>query len=762
MTMPLTFVQQIESVARRIQRRRWIAAACWAFTALVVALRGLMAIDRQVGLHSLVGRVVLTTSLALALIAIGRWTWRATRGRTTPLDVALELERRHPELRSLLASGLQFSQEEGDDPTAGSLDLRRAVVLRASLAAEAIDLDAAVPRAPLRRGVIAALVAGLILADVAAIPTLLSTGVARLFNPLSDAEWPRLHDLTFDDSPSLLPIGGDFYTTLRDRRGALPESIEVEYRTRRQERWRYQTQTYAADADTSAVEVRLPNVQESFEFRARGGDHESMPWRRVETAPAPQIESLEVTVHPPAYTGLPTEAAADPLRLIAGSTLTLRGRTTLTIKSASLETDGQTDVPLIVASDNQSLKVDAMNWRPTKTADWSFSFTTPQGMTAIAERRLSVEVIPDHPPTVQIVAPTEDLFVLSEATIDLEVEGQDDLAVQTLSLSIEPEQPSDDQVSPAPIDLYRGPKTPASGVQRASHVLDLSPMAPPVGSAWQVHAIARDYAGQESKSTRPLRLRIISREEFARRLDALQSRLAAALQRAHAHQQEARQRIDQWQAPSSRPTGDHALAALSRQRQVGEALVSGPDSATQLAKLLVTEYRRNQWPDDDARLQIQRIIDELSALTSNQLASLETKLTALARNARHDDTKPETAASAADAAALPAIAADQDFVLAALEAMLRSLSQSGELQQFKRELAELKNEQAANRQQTEALAREALQPDGKTPADESERRRKQAMDKQRELAARLANTLGQMQQSAAALTATNPSDAARL
>ncbi|MBA3482569.1 MAG: hypothetical protein H0T51_12210 [Pirellulales bacterium] len=760
--MPLTFVQRIESVARRIQRRRWMAAACWTFAALGAVLIGLMLLDRHLGVYSLAGRVVLTALLAFALIAIGRQAWRATRGRTTPLDVALELERRNPEHRSLFASGLQFSQQEGDDPTAGSLDLRRAVVLRASLAAEAIDVNAAVPRAPLRRAVIAALIAFFALADLAGVPGILSTGVVRLLNPFSDAEWPRQHDLAFDDPPSLLPIGGDFYTTLRDRRGTLPESIEVEYRTRRQGRWHYQTQTYAADADTSAVEVRLPNVQESFEFRARGGDHASMPWRSVETAPAPQVESLAVTVHPPAYTGLSAETGADPLRVFAGSTLTLRGATTLPIKTATLQTDGQADEPLIVASDNQSFTTDTTQWRPEKTADWSFSFTTPQGMSAIEERRLSVEVIPDHPPTVQIIAPTEDLFVLPEAKIDVEVEAQDDLAVQSLSLSIEPEQPADDQVAPPPIELYHGPTTPASGVQHASHVLDLSPLPPLIGSTWQVHAIARDYAGQESKSPRPLRLRIISREEFANRVDALQSRLAAALQRAHAHQQEARQRIEQWQAPSSPPTGGHALAALSRQRQVGEALVGGPDSATQLAKILIAEYRRNQWPEDDARLQIQRIVDELNALKSNQLASIETMLTALARNARSDDTSPTAAASAAHAAALPAIAAEQDFVLAALEAMIRSLSQSGELQQFKRELAELKDEQTSNRKQTEALAREALQPDSKLPTDESERRRQQAVDKQRELAARLTNTLGRMRQASTELTATKPSDAARL
>ncbi|HEX6961654.1 MAG TPA: hypothetical protein VF175_07285, partial [Lacipirellula sp.] len=150
----------------------------------------------------------------------------AVRGQATPLGVALALERLYPEHRGLLASGLEFSRQEADDATAGSFDLRRAAVLRASLAIESIDLAAVMPRAPLRRALAAAIAATIVLALPATIaPRTLAIGVARLVNPLSEAEWPRRHDLAFVDPPELIAEGSDFVTLLRDRNGMLPPSV---------------------------------------------------------------------------------------------------------------------------------------------------------------------------------------------------------------------------------------------------------------------------------------------------------------------------------------------------------------------------------------------------------------------------------------------------------------------------------------------------------------------------------------------------------
>ena len=65
--------------------------------------------------------------------------------------------------------------------------------------------------------------------------------------------------------------------------------------------------------------ARRENVRESFAFRAEGGDDHTMRWLDVEVVEPPQLESLSITVHPPAYTGLPPAPAERHLEVLAGT-----------------------------------------------------------------------------------------------------------------------------------------------------------------------------------------------------------------------------------------------------------------------------------------------------------------------------------------------------------------------------------------------------------------------------------------------------------
>ena len=51
--------------------------------------------------------------------------------------------------------------------------------------------------------------------------------------------------------------------------------------------------------------ARRENVTHTFAFRAKGGDDDTMPWHAVEVTKLPRLTSLAITVHPPAYSGLP-------------------------------------------------------------------------------------------------------------------------------------------------------------------------------------------------------------------------------------------------------------------------------------------------------------------------------------------------------------------------------------------------------------------------------------------------------------------------
>ncbi len=748
----MNFAEQLDAVARRIQRRRLLTAACWALAGIIFAALALIAADWLIGVYQRPGRLALTGVFLIAILAIVIRSLRSTRGNTSALDVALDLERREPKYQSLLASALEFSRQENDDPTAGSFDLRRAVVLRAALAADELDLSQVVPTKPLRKAALAALAAVTVLAAVAiASPSALATGLARLINPTSDRQWPREHELEFADAPTLMPTGSDFHAELRDRRGKLPASVTVQFRTRTNGYWHLESQSYEAGGDL--LTVTLPNVQQSFQYRARGGGDRTMPWQRVEAAPAPKVQWLKLTVYPPAYTGRAAADLAEPWQVLAGSFLVLSGKTDHAIASAVLQADGQPSMSLEVSDDALSFRVPANTWCPKSTATWSLAFTTPEGMHAVADRRLPIAIQIDRPPTVEILSPIGEVMVTPEARIAFTVAAADDLAVRTVRLQLAPSTAAVQK--PVSIELFHGSDKPEPGRREISYLLDLSQFAAKTETTWTAGAQAEDYLGQTTESVRPVRIRLVSQQELRRRFDEMTARLFALVDRARLDQQQAADATSALQEqaiPSA--TAEQVAQLASQQRLVKEPIESGAPSAIELAGALAIEYERNNWPDQAARAQVQEVQSVLKNLAADDLPAIDARITTLAKELPHattDHTREFTA-----------LRESQQAVVASLESLLRDLSQSQEIQQHRRDLADLARDQAALRQKTEEAARKSLARPPGEPSTEEEQQAKELAAQQRDLAARLAGAITRLRASAQSLATTKPAEAARL
>src|SRR5690606_13722612 len=88
--------------------------------------------------------------------AIARYLWTALKQRYDDVAVALRIEKRFPELNDRLASTLQFLQQTEDDPTAGSADLRRAVIAETTAEVQRLDLSQVIDSQPTKRITLAA------------------------------------------------------------------------------------------------------------------------------------------------------------------------------------------------------------------------------------------------------------------------------------------------------------------------------------------------------------------------------------------------------------------------------------------------------------------------------------------------------------------------------------------------------------------------------------------------------------------------------
>ncbi|MCC6492947.1 MAG: hypothetical protein IT424_07995 [Pirellulales bacterium] len=761
--MSLLFANQMEAVARRIERRRRAATCCWLVAAGTIAALALVTADWAIGVHRLPARLSLTGLLLAAIYAA--WRWRSTaRPAATPLSVALQLEDRYPQYRSLLASGVEFSRQADADATTGSADLRRAVVLRAAVATESLDVHSIVPLSPLRWALAVCALAGVLVATAAFVsPSGVAAGIARLLVPWSRVEYPRTHDLTFVDLPRIAPAGSDFAATLSDRNGRLPASVEVQFRTYRDGQWHEDAQTYPGGPN-QLIQIRRANVQESFELRAVGGDHQSMSWRRIEVAPPPQLLALKVRVHPPAYSHLPSEVAGDPAPMLAGSRLEACGRVSLPVASGVLRNEGERSVPLVIAADGMSFSTPPADWTPRRTGSWSLYFTTRQGMAARLDQQVRVEVIPDRPPTAEIVYPAENLAVLPEAVIELAFAIEDDLAVRAAELVLRthatsasaPQGDAGDQH----VDIFPRDERPKPGSKHVTYSLALSDFALPAGARRSLLARAEDSAGQTGQSVRPLLLHVITPEEFSRQVGAQLSQLHNILQRAADQQRRVSQRIAAWQAMADgQPSREEREALFDRQRRLRDAVGGEHDSAAAIAQSLVAQYQRNRWPDAAAARRADRLLRRLQGLRQAELEEIEAALTAFAREASRGGA--DAALSNPQQQALANARARQQGVIESLQSALDELAQWSDSQQLQQELTRLQAAQEGLLARTGALARAALAGRPEEPDAPLNEQALRAAGEQLQLAEQLGAALDRARQAAAA-GASPSSDAARL
>lgn len=135
----------------------------------------------------------------------------------------------------------------------------------------------------------------------------------------------------------------------------------------------------------------------------------------------PRLQSLRVTMTPPAYLGRDAEQLENPdhVAIPAGGRLRLELETTSRL--AWLETAGTEPVPMAATGDGQF----HVEWTPAGTT--AIAVATGDSMSGQTESRvLQVTVVPDQSPVVRIAEPGKDLaFATAPASLDLMIEATD-------------------------------------------------------------------------------------------------------------------------------------------------------------------------------------------------------------------------------------------------------------------------------------------------------------------------------------------------
>lgn len=748
----VVMLHPIQQRVRVIQRRAWrLRAVCGGGLAAIVVVGAVaLAALADYGLRFDDLGVRLLSSLAVLAISIwGLWRFLIPVfvRRFSELEVAQRIEQRFPQLCDRLSSAVAFLGQPEEEATAGSPDLRRAVV-----AATVADLDrwnfadCLDARRPRRIALAAVAVCAVVCLIAAWDWSAAALALRRLAVPWRVEPWPRRNQLQFVKAPTRLAFGSNFEAELVDRNGRLPPSVQIQIWPEGDGAKQIQTKDMKFFQDRMVY--RGDDVRRPFRYRAVGGDDDTMGWRTLELVEPPQVTSLRTILHPPAYTGWPTVATGENIRALEGTTIEVAGTVNRPAEAVRLRMDKPDAAGTVwgrLSEDRLRFTIgpDARPpWTATQSGIYWFEVTDTEGLRGGDERRWNLRTVPDAPPTVVLEQPAANTFVTADAVLSVSGVVKDDLAIHSIAIRFaRSDSPNTDQRET--VDIERGPDAAprqesgpaeAGGSPADTRIVefawDLSKLGGLKPGAWiDFELWADDYKPQSAQSA-TRRLTIISLSELEERIGSRQAFILGQLAEVLRVQREVRAPVKSLEiglADSGRLAAgdvDQLQAGELKQREVSRLLADPQDGVAAQIVGLLHELKSNRIESPETVERLNELLTAARQIASDQLPPIQTSLIGALKMAR-EALRPVSASDAGPTASAPpelkdaiqTVGRQQDEVIARLERLLGDFSQWDSYRRFARELARVRQTQDELRQDTERtrldyLGRELKDLDG--------------------------------------------------
>lgn len=782
---------QVRSIGRRARRWRLVHGFSSAILWILAAASLAGCTDYLLRFQAREARVVVSLAvLAVVVWCCYRFVWPVWTHHPSPLDVARRIESRFPQLQDRLSSTLVFLDQAPNDPTAGSAALRHAVIAQTTEEVGRMDLAACLdPLASRRR-------AGMALFAVMAVSLLCGSNVGlsllavrRLAAPFSREEWPRRHVLQFADAPRRLARGQSFEFRVIDRSRRPPEAVFFQ--------WSYlgpneEVQTESMRWVDAAFRHRMDAIRRPFKYRAYGGDDDTMDWIDVGLAEPPSIDVYRMILHPPAYTGWPSEeASGESIRVLSGTTIEFGAHVTKRIQSAELRCDaaeGPLNVQTFLHEPGDVFTVAANSerpWRVERSAAYWFEFADRQLLRGGRDPRWQIHAIPDLPPSVAWTDQPTDSVATPGAVLRINATAKDDIALREVSFrfSRSDQAAEGEQV----VQLFRGPEiastepvTERPGEQQPSaagqsHTVGyewdltrLEGLEP--GTRIEIRVTAEDY--KPNLGTNSARqITVISRQELEAQITRNQSAILAQLGEALRVQRLVESQVDALRsrlgsAANLDPSDlDRLQSADLAQRQIAQLLGGSPSGAEGQIEALLRLLVTNRVTRSEVVRRMAPIAQIVTQLNREELPLIERELTAAVQERRAQlagDSEATRQPALPEQESLGAIVEHQRRVIARLEELLGELSQWDSYRRFAGDVGRLQQEQESLRRDSQRLQAETLSKRVHELTDAQRAQLQRLAQRQLELAQRFDRVQGRMQQLESSLRTEDPEAAATL
>ncbi|MGH7828515.1 MAG: DUF4175 family protein [Candidatus Binatia bacterium] len=369
---------------------------------------------------------------AVLLFLLGRTLIRVFHG-FSPERAAVYIEQKQPKLRNNLINSLQLYPQLAQSEDARDFSASMVLALLRSTRKQLVGLriedlvDSGRLKAHLR-------LLGFIFVPVAAMVLLNPPWVGETFSLLSR---PLDHlppsQTTIELNPKGIRVArGSPVTIQAATAGAVPKSLELIVWAGTNDRGELVAQEKLAmeSLGEGKFTAKLPRLEKTLRYRAVTGAFSS-PVYTAEAIDPPEVGNIQITLYPPAYTGLGSvTVAGGNVEGIRGSSIRMRAATTKDIVKAEILLGDGKRVPL--KAEGRKLQGNLVLFQSQQyriLIEDSYGFRNSPVV-------YQLTVKPDGFPTIDILAPTDDLEVNGDEILLLDYSARDDFGVAEVNLAV--------------------------------------------------------------------------------------------------------------------------------------------------------------------------------------------------------------------------------------------------------------------------------------------------------------------------------------
>lgn len=443
--------QRIDELRHRIRSYVWLEGIALAIIWLGVTFWIGWAVDYlpvRMGSNEM-PRAARGVLLAFISIALGyilyRFVWRRIHTRLHASSLAVLIERVFPQFHD----GLVTAVELGGVPAASPIHEQLLTSTRQEAAGlvRSIDVRRALDYRPLVRacaGALLSLVSILLFAVLAT--SAFSIWVQRLY-ALSDEPYPRrtsLEVVGFQDKSVSIARGSNFRLHVRadaTRATPPPNICTLYFRAGQGQRGRVNMSKQGAVRNGfqyyTYEEKPFRNILADVEFDIAGGDLRLNDYR-VRVVESPQIVGIELAYELPEYTGLlpRQEPYYNGMQLVRGTRIRFQVATNKPIHEAVISdssTDPPTVTPLQLDGHSEfSYSVDSL----TSGIAHEISLTDTEGIQSTRPYRLTVGMLDDQGPKIEVRLSAISSAVTQDARIPITGSATDDFGIESAWIEV--------------------------------------------------------------------------------------------------------------------------------------------------------------------------------------------------------------------------------------------------------------------------------------------------------------------------------------